>query len=76
MTESLPLSGVLVTVNQRRRTGMLESTVTGLCAELNRLRPERDELRGAVERALHDLRNGWHAAALDVLERAIEEREP
>jgi hypothetical protein len=69
MTE-LPPFTELVPLDKARRTEMLESVSAGLCAELETVRFERDALRAAVDRALHDLRNGCPEAALDVLGRA------
>ena len=66
--EPLPPCTVLVSLNQKRHTAILESTVRGLCAELERAREERDRLRRAVERAVADLRAGRTGGALVVLE--------
>lgn len=68
--EQLPPSTVLVSLNEKRSLERMPSTISGLCAELKRVQQERDELRGTIERALQDLRNGWPEAALDVLARA------
>lgn len=69
--DTLPPCTVLVSENEKRSYGLTRSTIGGLCAELDRVRAERDSLRSAVGRALHDLRNGWPEAALDALARAL-----
>jgi hypothetical protein len=45
----LPSSTVLVSLNEKRHTALLESVVTGLCAELARVREERDARRAELE---------------------------
>ena len=56
---------------ERHRTERMESALRGACAELARVQGERDALRSAIERALHDLREGWPEAALDALAGAL-----
>jgi len=48
-TETLPPCTVLVSLNEKRHTQTLEGTVTGLCAELERVQAERDALKARVE---------------------------
>ncbi len=58
--------------------GALTVDALATLAGLGRPRQPRraPDLRQAVERALHDLRHGWTAAAIDVLERALAELPP
>jgi hypothetical protein len=48
-TDKLPPSTVLVSLNEKRHTALLESVARGLCDELMRVREERDALRAALE---------------------------
>lgn len=70
MSTDLPPSAVLVSLNEKRSYDLARSVIAGLCAELTRVQEERDALRGAIDRAVQDLRNGWPEAALDALARA------
>jgi hypothetical protein len=72
MTEQLPPCTVQVSLNEKRHTRILESTVAGLCGELDRVQEERDRLQSAVEKAVADLRAGRNDAALVVLEGTLD----
>jgi hypothetical protein len=54
------------------RAQRAERNFTAVARELLHRTAERDALHAAIERALADLRQGRHAAALDVLARALE----
>lgn len=53
------------------RARRMSTLAFGVTRELMRVRAERETYRGAIERAVHDLKQGWTAAALDALERAL-----
>ena len=74
MSELPPLPTVIISTTELRYWKYLGAkALPALCRENHRVAGERDQLRDAIVRALHDLLNGWPEAAIDTLARAIGE---